>query len=236
MASKAIRGITVEIGGDTTKLGKAFEQSEKQSRSLQVELKQIEKLLKFDPTNTELLIQKQNVLADMISETSKKLNTMKEAEAQVIAQFERGEIAEDQLRAFQREIMQTEKDLGNMQAELRTATRNLEEFGDNNGVAKEATAKLEKEIREQNEALEAEKKALKEAEQAQKDHEKAVKEAKEELADFKEKASGAFDSVKTGATVVGGAVVATGGYALKLSTDFDKAFNTLVTKTGVADT
>lgn len=64
MASGAIKGITVEIGGDTTKLGKALEGSEKKSRSLQVELRQIEKMLKFDPTNVELLAQKQEVLTD----------------------------------------------------------------------------------------------------------------------------------------------------------------------------
>lgn len=234
MANSVIKGITVEIGGDTTKLGKAIGDSEKKSRSLQVELRQIEKLLKFDPTNTELLTQKQNVLANAILETSKKLDTLKEAEKQVIAQFEKGEVSEEQVRSLQREIIQTEKTLGDMRIELQTATRNLEEFGDNNGVAKEAVAKLEKEIQEQNDALEAEKKALQEAEQAQKEHEKAVADAKEELADFGEKASEAFDTLKTGAGVLGGAVVATGGYALKLSTDFDQAFNTLITRTGAS--
>lgn len=234
MASGAIKGITVEIGGDTTKLGKAIGDTEKKSRSLQVELRQVEKLLKFDPTNTELLTQKQNILADAILETSKKLDTLKEAEKQVIAQFEKGEVSEEQVRALQREIIQTEKTLGDMRSELQTATRNLEEFGDNNGVAKEAVAKLEKEIQEQNDALEAEKKALQEAEKAQKEHEKAVADAKEELADFGEKASEAFDKFKTGVAVIGGATVAGAGYALNLSTNFDKAFNTLITRTGAS--
>lgn len=234
MASGAIKGITVEIGGDTTKLGKAIGETEKKSRSLQVELRQVEKLLKFDPTNTELLTQKQNILADAIIETSKKLDTLKEAERQVIAQFEKGEVSEEQVRALQREIIQTEKTLGDMRSELQTATRNLEEFGDNNGVAKEAVAKLEKEIREQNDALEAEKKALQEAEKAQKEHEKAVADAKEELADFGEKASEAFNKFKTGVAVIGGATVAGAGYALNLSTNFDKAFNTLITRTGAS--
>lgn len=118
MASKAIRGITVEIGADTTKLGKALESSEQKSKSLQGELRQIEKLLKFDPTNVELLTQKQDVLKNAISETSDKLNILKEAEAQVVAQFERGEIAEEQLRAFQREIVTTEKKLADFQSDL----------------------------------------------------------------------------------------------------------------------
>ena len=64
-----------------------------------------EKLLKLDPTNTELLVQKQNLLADSISSTSEKLDALKAAEAQVQVQFERGEIAEEQYREFQREII-----------------------------------------------------------------------------------------------------------------------------------
>ena len=234
MASNVLKGITIEIGGDTTKLGKALGDSEKKSRSLQVELRQVEKLLKFDPTNTELLTQKQNILADAVLATSKKLDTLKEAEKQVIEQFKRGEVSEEQVRALQREIIQTEKTLSDMKSELQTATRNLEEFGDNNGVAKEAVAKLEREIQEQNDALEAEKKALQEAEQALKDHEKAVADAKQELSDFGDKASEAFDKFKTGVAVVGGATVAGAGYALNLSTNFDKAFNTLITRTGAS--
>ena len=234
MASNVIKGITIEIGGDSTKLGEAISNSEKKTRSLQVELRQVEKLLKFDPTNTELLAQKQKILTDAVLETSKKLDTLKEAEKQVIAQFEEGKVSEEQVRALQREIIQTEKTLGDMKSELQTATRNLKEFKDNNGVAKEAVAKLEKEIEEQNDALEKEKKALQEAEKAQKEHEKAVEKAKNELKDFKEKASEAFETVKKGATILGGAVTALGGYSLKVSTDFDQAFNTLITKTGAS--
>lgn len=118
MANKNIRGITIEIGGDTTKLGKAIEESEKKSRSLQTELKEIDKALKFDPSNVTLLAQKQTVLSQNIEETSKKLDTLKEAEKQVIAQFEKGEVAEEQVRALQREILKTEGVLGSMKTEL----------------------------------------------------------------------------------------------------------------------
>lgn len=202
----AIRGITVEIGGDTTKLGKALESTEKKSRSLQVELRQIEKLLKFDPTNTDLLAQKQDVLKAAIVETAQKLDTLKEAEAQVIAQFERGEIAEDQLRAFQREIVKTENSLDDMRAELSSTETAMKKLADGTDSAEKHTD----------------------------EYKESVEKAKQELSDFKDKASEAFDTLKTGATVLGGAVVATGGYALKLSTDFDQAFNTLITRTGAS--
>ena len=164
--AKSLKGITIDIGGNTEPLEKSLSSVNKTSRSLQVELRQVEKLLKLDPTNTELLAQKQNLLADSISATSEKLEALKAAEAQVQAQFERGEIAEEQYRAFQREIIKTENELNNMKSALQVATRNLDEFGDNNGVAKEEAEKLNKSIRDQEEALEAERKALEEAEKA----------------------------------------------------------------------
>lgn len=206
MAGKAIRGITVEIGGSTTKLDKAFASSEKKSRSLQTELREVTKLLKFDPTNTDLLAQKQDILKDAISETSEKLNILKEAEAQVIAQFERGEIAENQLRAFQREIMQTEQSLEDMRNELTTTERAIKDVAKGGKVAEDATS----------------------------DYKKAVQDAEKELEEFKNTANETFEAFKTGAGILGGAALATGGYALKISTDFDKAFNTLVTKTGAS--
>ena len=94
MASNTIKGLTVEIGGDTTKLGKALEDVNKKGRDLSSELGQINKLLKLDPGNTELLAQKQKVLAEAIANTSTKLDTLKEAEKQVQKQFERGEVSE----------------------------------------------------------------------------------------------------------------------------------------------
>lgn len=206
MANNKIKGITVEIGGDTSKLGKALENSEKHTRSLQTELRQVERLLKFDPTNTELLAQKQTILKDAISETAKKLETLEEAEAQVIAQFERGEIAEDQLRAFQREITQTKNTLSSMQSELSSTDKLMKNLADGTDSAEKHT----------------------------KEYAESVEKAKQELDEFKDKASEAFDAVKTGAGVLAGAITATGGYALKLSTDFDKAFNTLATQTGVS--
>lgn len=206
MANKAIRGITVEIGGNTTKLDKALGATEKKSRSLQVELKEVTKLLKFDPTNTELLAQKQDILKSAISETGEKLKTLKEAQAQVVAQFERGEIGEEQYRAFRREITQAEKSLEDMRNELTTTEDALKKVA----------------------------KGHKDAEDATSEYKEAVKDAKDELVDFKEKADDVFNSLKTGATVIGGAALAVGGYALKLSTDFDKAFNTLATQTGAS--
>ena len=110
MANK-IKGLTVEIGGDTTKLGKALENVNKKSRDLSSELGDINRLLKLDPGNADLLAQKQKVLADAVENTTKKLDTLKEAEQQVQKQFERGEVSEAQVRELRREIISTEKKL-----------------------------------------------------------------------------------------------------------------------------
>lgn len=104
----SIKGITVEIGGDTTSLGKALEGINKKSDDLSKELGEINRQLKFDPKNTELLAQKQKVLADAVSTTEDKLEKLKEAEKQVQKQFERGEVSEEQVRALKREIIAAE--------------------------------------------------------------------------------------------------------------------------------
>lgn len=125
MASKKIKGITIEIGGDTTKLGDALKDSEKQTKSLQGELKQVEKLLQFDPSNTELVAQKQEILTKAIAETAKKLETLEEAQKQVKAQFDNNEIGADQYRAFQREVIKTQKSLDDLKGELNTLESGL---------------------------------------------------------------------------------------------------------------
>ena len=110
--NKKIAGITVEIGGDTTKLGKALSDVDKQSRNLKAELKEVDKALKLDPKNTELLAQKQQILADAIQNSKKKLDTLKSAQEQVTAQYQRGEIDDGQYRAFKREIESAKEELG----------------------------------------------------------------------------------------------------------------------------
>ena len=106
-----IKGLTVEIGGDTTKLGKALENVNKKSRDLTTELGQVNKLLRMDPGNADLIAQKQQILAEAVENTRSKLNTLKEAEKQVQEQFQRGEVSQDQVRALQREIVATEQKL-----------------------------------------------------------------------------------------------------------------------------
>ncbi|MEG0854419.1 MAG: hypothetical protein RSF82_11130, partial [Angelakisella sp.] len=108
MAEK-IKGITIEIGGDVTGLDKALKDVNKESSSLQDELKKVDRLLKFDPTNTQLLEQKQALLAKSVTNTAGKLETLKLAEKEAQEQFKQGKISEEQYRALQREVVSTEQ-------------------------------------------------------------------------------------------------------------------------------
>ncbi|MGE7893587.1 DUF2207 domain-containing protein [Bacillus cereus] len=131
-----IKGITIEINGNTQPLQNALKDVNKQSDSLAKELKDVERLLKFDPGNVEALSQKQKLLTQQIENTTQKLDKLKAAEQQVQAQFQNGKISEEQYRAFRREIEFTEgslnglkNKLGNMKAEqenVASSTRQLE--------------------------------------------------------------------------------------------------------------
>ena len=112
-----IKGITVEIGGDTTKLSKALESVNKNIKNTQTQLKDVEKLLKLDPTNTELLSQKHKLLADAVSATKDKLSTLKIAAEQANTALANGEISQQQYDALQREIVETEQELRRLQTE-----------------------------------------------------------------------------------------------------------------------
>lgn len=116
-----IKGITIEIGGDTTGLDKALKGVNSELTSTQRELKEVDKALKLDPKNTELLEQKQRNLAKAVEATSQKLKTLKDAQAQAAEQLERGEIGQKQYDALTREIVKTE-------AALKEATKASNDF------------------------------------------------------------------------------------------------------------
>lgn len=130
MANNRIKGLTVEIGGDTTSLGKALESVNKKSNDLSSELGEINRLLKFNPDSTELLAQKQKVLAGIIESTAEKLETLREAEKQVQRQFARGEVSEAQVRALQREIVETESKLKHYRKQATGAADDTKDLGD----------------------------------------------------------------------------------------------------------
>ncbi len=131
MASR-IKGITVEIGGDTTGLEKALKGVNSSIKTTQSQLKDVNKLLKLDPGNTELLTQKQKLLKEAISSTKEKLDTLKTAQEQAKTQLENGTLGQDKYDALQREIIETEQELQRLQEqaiESNAALAKIEEVG-----------------------------------------------------------------------------------------------------------
>lgn len=120
-----IKGITVEIGGDTTGLDKALKSVNTSIRSIQSALKDVNRLLKLDPSNTELLSQKQRLLKDAIAATKEKLDSLKVAQEQAKQQLENGELGQDKYDALQREIVATEEELRRLQQEAATTNTAL---------------------------------------------------------------------------------------------------------------
>lgn len=118
MAS-TIKGITVKIGGDTVDLKKALESTTKTSKSLQSELNQVNKLLKFNPDNAALLAQKQELLTEKIGATREALKKLKDVQDDVERQAKNGEISGEQYRAYQREVEQTQSVLQHLETQLK---------------------------------------------------------------------------------------------------------------------
>lgn len=110
-----IRGITIDIGGDTSKLSKALASVNKDISNTQKQLKDVNKLLKLDPNNTELLRQKQGLLADAIGETKTKLDALKQASLEAEKQLKIDPSTQDSYDAIQREIIDTENKLKDLQ-------------------------------------------------------------------------------------------------------------------------
>lgn len=135
-----IKGITVEIGGDTTGLEKALKNVNSTIKNTQSQLKDVNRLLKLDPGNTELITQKQRALKDAIGATSEKLETLKQAQEQAKQQLENGNLGQDKYDALQREIIETEQELRRLQEEAAStsvalskidqAGKKMEAFGD----------------------------------------------------------------------------------------------------------
>ena len=132
-----IKGITIEIGADPRGLEEALSGVNKHIKSTQKELRDVERLLKLDPTNTELLEQRQRLLAKAGGSTEEKLNALKDAEKQAQEQFKRGEISQEQYEALKREIIATEENLKGLEEQASRSNATLAKIG---AVADEVAA------------------------------------------------------------------------------------------------
>ena len=127
--NQKLKGIVVEIGGDTSGLTKALKDIDNQIYSTKSALSDVQKLLKLDPTNTTLLKQKQELLANSIKATSERLKELKNAEKAVQDEVKKGNIAESEYQSYQREIIRTEQYLKSLEKQAKTVNISLEKIG-----------------------------------------------------------------------------------------------------------
>lgn len=138
-----LKGITVEIGGDTTKLGDAILKARKSASDLSGELRGVESLLKLDPTNTILLAQKQEILAGSIAGAKDKLEMLIAAQESMSKQLADGKISAAQYRDYQREIEATRQQLTRLEAAAKDAGAAAGESGDKAKESVSGWAKLD---------------------------------------------------------------------------------------------
>ncbi|MBQ2015734.1 MAG: phage tail tape measure protein [Clostridia bacterium] len=149
MASNRIKGITIEIGGDTSNLQKSLSGVDKALQNTQTQLRDVNKLLKLDPHNTELLEQKQRLLGDAIKQTSDKLATLKESSKQAEEALKSGAMTQDQYDGLQREIIETENSLKGLKEQAEEAEKSMSkmaEISDKLGAVSKKTEEVGKSL------------------------------------------------------------------------------------------
>ncbi|MBQ8826433.1 MAG: hypothetical protein IJ007_05020, partial [Oscillospiraceae bacterium] len=121
--AKTIKGLTVEISGDTQKLSTALKDVETEGSSLSSALREVNKLLKFDSENTEALAMKQKILAESVENSSEKLKQLQSYQEQIEKQFSEGKIDRGAYLQFQQEIAKTQQAVNNFKSELQDLTK-----------------------------------------------------------------------------------------------------------------
>lgn len=139
MATK-IRGITIEIGGDASGLDKALNDVKSNAADTQAQLKDVNRLLKLDPKNTELLAQKQKLLSQQVENTKEKLEVLRKAEQDL----KNSGVDENsaQFMALRREIIDTETSLKSLEKETKDTTGALEKIADVSGKVGDGAGKI----------------------------------------------------------------------------------------------
>lgn len=146
--SGTIKGITIELAGDTKGLDSALKSVTSQSVTLGKDLKTVNQLLKLDPGNAELVAQKQQILAQSVEATAEKLEILRNAQAQVKAQFEAGEISREQYIAFQEELVRTESRMDSLKSAQSTFQAEMDGTANSTKTLTQTVSEQKKELSE----------------------------------------------------------------------------------------
>ena len=219
MGSTTIKGITVALGGDTTKLQKSFKDLDGKSRSLQKELTLVNKELKFDPKNSTLLAAKQEVLSEKVETTRQKLKLLNDMQAEVEKQAKAGTLGADKYRQYQTEVESTKNILANLEKQLKTTGDEFAEVQRKSGAV-----------------------TFKNAEDKVEHFKGKVKDMTKEALEDAEKLSKGFDKVgdgleKAGSVINKGSAAAAAVLAGSVASykDLDDGYDIIIKKTGATD-
>lgn len=204
MAKKTIKGITVQIGGDTSGLTKALDKVDSALNATRRELREVEKGLKFDPGNTKLIAQQQEVLQKAIKESADKLHMLEDAQEKVDEAFKKGEISPEQYREYEREVEKTRKQLIDFEHQLKDTGDSADKSAD----------------------------GLKAAEKATKDVGNAADDASKEIGEFKDELkSDVQDAAKVVAALTA-AILAVGKASVDAGMEFDSSMKKVMATLG----
>lgn len=146
MASKKIKGITIAIGADTSGVTAGLEGITKESVKVSNQLKQVESLLKLDPTNTELLAERERLLGESIDKTREKLRQLEAVQEDVNKQYQEGKIDTSQYIAYQNELVKTRDRLSGLEAKLDETGSEVSDLGKDMSESSDDTKKLGKSL------------------------------------------------------------------------------------------
>lgn len=207
MAKKTIKGITVQIGGDTSGLTKALDKVDSALNATRRELREVEKGLKFDPGNTKLIAQQQEVLQKAIKESADKLHMLEDAQEKVDEAFKKGEISPEQYREYEREVEKTRKQLIDFEHQLKDTGDSADKSAD----------------------------GLKAAEKATKDVGNAADDASKEIGEFKDELkSDVQDAAKVVAALTA-AILAVGKASVDAGMEFDSSMKKVMATLGYTE-
>lgn len=252
-----IKGITVVLGGDTTGLNKALSGVNKEINSTQAQLKDVEKLLKLDPGNTQLLEQKQRLLAKALENTSSKVKELKNAADSLTVDDEKYEEWKKALSNIQGQTTKTETEIAKLQKEIsqfKVGTEEYDALAKKLDQCKQKYADLQKKANDtfeelgrpigQNEydslirelaAATQEEKRLKEAAEKSSVAMAKIGEAAKTVADGTEKLADGVDKLNEKAKIASAAVIGGATFALKSVSDLDSAVGSFMAQTGAAE-
>lgn len=220
-----IKGITVKIAGDTIDLQKSLKAVQSSSSSLQRELTAINKQLKFDPENTVLLAQKQEVLKEQIENSKSALQKLLDVQDQVEEQAKNGEISTEQYRAYQREVEKAKSKLETFTKQLAETEEKANEI--NLESARSEMSRTEKSVDKTGDSF---------RNLENKSNKTDLSKVKKEMDDVKSSADnlksavgGALKEAGAAATAVGGALT---GTVISANSE-EKALNSLQAQTGL---